>query len=187
MTWWRRRFGHGHSPADKARQAWRTAWEAALGQPEPGIVEALKTDLAALGLPDEDIELELEMLDGLAALAAERARLESAGLPTVETGHRVIGAEACHFSATACMPDEPSQPSGRLLFTPTRAVFVGGGAPSTIPWHTVVEVHQTARDVVLIRAGERVFRFSTNSFADALRGALLARHLMPRRQAPASP
>jgi hypothetical protein len=182
MTWWRR-FGRKRSPADIARDAWRTAWAAALHHPNHGGVDGLKADLAALGLPQEEAELEQEMLDGLVALAAQRSKLESAGLPMVETGHRVIGTEACHFSATACMPDEPGQPGGRLLFTPTRAVFVGGGAPSTIPWHAVADVQQAVRDVVLVRGDRpRLFRFRTNSYADALCAALLARHLVPRQR-----
>lgn len=119
------------------------------------------------------------MLDGLAALI----ELTLAGMPVVETGHRVVGTEACHFSAPALMPDEPSQPGGRLLFTPTRAVFVGGGRPSAIPWHVVGDVQHAARDVLLVRADrERVYRFRTNSYADALCGAHLARRLMPRRE-----
>src|SRR5688500_3136761 len=124
MTWWRRWLGTVTSPADAARQSWREAWAAAAAQPDCGRVQPLQTELEALALPEEEIELERVMLEGLAALRGQLARL-AAGLPIVETGHRVIGPEACHFSAPAFMPDEPSQPAGRLLFTGARAVFVG--------------------------------------------------------------
>lgn len=149
-----------------------------LTQPGREAVEALRGQLDGLGLPAEEVELEQEMLDGLAALVD----LQSAAMPVVETGHRVIGAERCHFSAPALMPDEPSQPAGRLLFTPTRAVFVGGGRPTAIPWHAVGDVRQSSRDVLLVRTDrERLHRFRTNSFVDAMCAAHLARRLMPRR------
>ncbi len=178
MSWWRRLFGQAVSEADRERDAWRTAWAAAVTQPTGASVEALKARLAALRLPVEETELEQEMLDGLAALV----ELMPASNPVVETGHRVVGTETCHFSAPAQMPDEPSQPGGRLLFTPSRAVFVGGARPSAVPWHAIGDVQQSARDVLLVRADRaRVYRFRTNSYADALCAAHLARRLMPRR------
>lgn len=181
MTLWRRWLAGTVSPADRARESWRKAWAAAAAQPDCGRVDRLKAELEALALPEEEIELEREMLDGLAAVCGQLTQLE-AGMPNVETGHRVIGTEACHFSAPAFMPDEPSQPAGRLLFTGARAVFVGGGKPSTIPWHAIAEVHHSARDVMLVRVDrERLYRFRTNSYADALCATQLALRLMPRR------
>jgi len=181
MTWWRRWLGRTTSPADAARESWRKAWAAAAAHPDCGRVESLQAELAALALPEEEIELEREMLEGLATVCGQLTQLET-GLPSVETGHRVIGTEACHFSAPAFMPDEPSQPAGRLLFTGARAVFVGAGKPSTIPWHSIAEVHYSARDVLLMRADrERLYRFRTNSYADALCATQLALRLMPKR------
>ncbi len=180
MAWWR--FRRRGAPSDPARAAWHSAWRAAVDQPTPDL-EQLHQSLSALALPDEEAELEQEMLDGLTAVAGLRQRLKAADLPVVETGHRVIGVERCHFSAPVSMPDHPSQPSGRLLFTSTRAIFVGGGAPATIPWHAVAEVGYAARDLVLARAGgERVFRFRANAYADALCGAEVARHLVARHR-----
>jgi hypothetical protein len=181
MTWWRRWLGRATSPADAARESWRTAWAAAAALPDCGRVESLQAELDALALPDEEIELEREMLEGLAAACGQLSQLES-GLPRVETGHRVIGAEPCHFSAPAFMPDEPSQPAGRLLFTGMRAVFVGGGKPSSIPWHAIAQVRHSARDVLLVRVDrEHLYRFRTNSYADALCATQLALRLIPGR------
>jgi hypothetical protein len=181
MAWWRRWLGRG-SPSDRAREDWRRAWAGSVEQPDPDL-DTLRQQLSALGLPEEEIELEQEMLDALAALSALRARLASASLPVVETGHRVIGTETCHFSAPASMPDHASQPAGRLLFTPTRVVFVGGGVPTTVAWHAVANVRRAARDLVLARAGgERLFRFRANAYADALCGAELAWHLVARHR-----
>jgi hypothetical protein len=85
------------------------------------------------------------------------------------------------------MPDETSQPCGRLLLTSGRAIFVGGANGATVPWHSVVEAMQLDRDVVLIRGDrEKLYRFRCNSFNDALRAAFLARELMAatRRRRP---
>lgn len=178
MSWWRRWVGREDSEADRSRAAWLRAWAAAVSEPYHNSVERLKAELDALSLPPEEAELEQEMLDGLAALT----RLAAAALPVVETGHRVIGTEACHFNAPAFMPDEPSQPSGRLLFTPTRAVFAGVARPTTIPWHAVADVQHSERDVLFVRADrERSYRFRMNSYSDTLSAAHLARRLAPRR------
>lgn len=177
MGLWRRWFGRD-SAAERARKTWRSAWADAVRSPDALSIERLRAALDALAPPPEETELEEEMLQGLAGLAG----LAPGPMPLVETGHRAIGAEACHFSAPVFMPDEPSRPGGRLLFTPTRAVFVGGGRATTIPWHAVGDVQQSARDVVLVRVDRgHLYRFRANSFADALCAAHLARRLMPRR------
>ena len=180
MAWWRRWFGR-QSAAERQLATWRAEWSAAIAEPGHEAVAALRARLDGLGLPPEEIELEEEMVEGLAALAA----LVPAPIPVVETGHRAIGTETCHFSAPVFMPEEPSQPGGRLLFTGSRAVFVGGGRPTIIPWHAVGDVRQAARDVLLLRVDrERLFRFRANSYADALCGAHLARRLARRPDAP---
>lgn len=176
-------MGAKRGPGESARAAWQDQWAAAAGrQPRREDVESLKARLDGLALPEEEIELEREMLDGLEALIALQERVEANGLPTTETGHRVIGQETCHFSAPVFAPDEPDHPGGRLLFTPTRAVFVGGGRTIPVPWHAVTQTQQAERDLLLIRADrERLYRFRCNSFGDAMSAALLARRLMPRR------
>jgi len=181
MTWWRRWLGRTISPADAARESWRKAWTEAAAQPHCGRVASLQTELEALALPEEEVELEREMLDGLRSAAALSGTLETIGLPTVETGHRAAGGVVCHFSAPASMPDDPAQPSGRLLLTATRGIFVGGSGP-TIPWHAVSAVQAADRDVIVIRADrDTLVRFRFNSYADALCAVMLMRRLMPRR------
>lgn len=183
MAWWRRWIGRRESPAEAARTAWRQTWTAAIAQPDADAVARLRSALATLALPDEEIELESEMLDGFAAVVELGSLIAASGLPLVETGHRVIGAESCHFSAPVFVPDDSSQAGGRLLFTPTRAVFAGGAKPTSLPWHAVTDVQQTSRDILFVRADrERVYRFRANSYADALCGALIAQRLLPRRQ-----
>lgn len=185
MGWWRRWFGERNTPADNARGKWREAWSAAVAQPADDSAQALKSQLDALGLPEEEIELEREMLEGLEAVLALQRQVDSSGLPVAETGHRVIGSEPCHFTAVVFAPDEPDHPGGRLLFTATRALFVGGGRTITTAWHSIGDVHQADRDVLLIRVDrERLYRYRCNSFADAMCATLLARRLMPRRGRP---
>ena len=121
------------------------------------------------------------MLDALRHLLDVERQLADARLPLVETTHRVVGADRCHFSAPVSLPDDPAQPTGRLLLTSTRAVFAGGAKTPALPWHGVREVMQNGRDMIFVsaRGGDPDgYRFRCNSFTDALCGAAIARHLM---------
>jgi hypothetical protein len=145
----------------------------------------LRAALDALDLPDEEIEIEHEMLDALRELGELTAMVRQTGLPAIETGHRVVGSERCHFTAPASMPDESAQPSGRLLLTSGRAIFAGGGAGAAVPWHSVADARQVERDLVLIRSDrEQLYRFRCNSFTDALRAAFIAGELIAARRRP---
>lgn len=173
----------GKSHNDDPRLAeWRRNWALALERPDPAAVASLAARLAALGLPDDDIEVQREMLDALRELVRFRTGLEASGLPVVQTGHRVIGTDTCHFSAPASMPDEEGQPAGRLLLTGTRAVFAGGGRTKALPWHSVGKVVSADRDIVVFRKGQdSVHRFRCNTFADALCGVDIAQRLADAR------
>jgi hypothetical protein len=175
---WLDGFWRGSRRTDARLAAWRRAWSTAAARVDGAAVQALRRDLDALALPDEEVELEREMLDGLEQAAALTARIESAGLPIVETGHRIVGAERCHFTAPASMPDDPLQPSGRMLLTAARAIFAGGGRTVALAWHTVGEAVQSDRDLVLVSVDrQRLFRFRCNSFVDALSGAVISHRL----------
>ena len=147
----------------------------------------LATLKAALdGLPlrqGDDIEVELEMLDALEQLGALCRITAAGGLPIVETHHRVVAGELCHFTAPATLPDDPSQASGRLLFTAARAIFVGGGRPQPIAWHSVRDVIQTDRDLLLVRPENSSSHFRFNTYGDAVTAAFLARRLKGSRGA----
>jgi hypothetical protein len=159
---------------------WRTAWAAAAAQPEADAVSRLEAALEALGLPEESVEIEREMLDGLRTLSEVNRQIAGGGLPLIETGHRLAAGDPCHFSAPVSMPDEPAQPSGRLLLTGRRAAFAGGGGRA-VPWHAIAEVLQLDRDIVLVvRGQDQPLRYRCNSFGDALTGARIARQLARR-------
>ena len=168
---------------DPRLAAWQREWLKAAAQADPAALVLLDSRLGTIGLPDEDIEIEREMLDGLRELLDLRSVVETNGLPVLETGHRVIGSDRLHFSAPVSMPDDSSQPSGRLLLTGTRAIFVGGARTTTVPWHAVGEARHDRRDVVLIRKDrENLYRFRCNSFAEALCGTYMSQRLAAVRQ-----
>lgn len=164
---------------------WRVAWTEAIDGPGGPDVTALRQQFDAARGGVEDVEVELEMLDAAEALAGLHRVHATTGLPTVDTHHRVIGAEACHFTAPASLPGDQAQASGRLLFTSTRAVFVGGGRSTLTAWHTVHEVLRSDRDVLLVKPDASAaghYRF--NTYTDAVTAAFLARQLRKARTTP---
>ena len=180
LGWIRGRRGNENG---RKLDAWRSKWQDAAAAPDAAAIDTLTSDLESLGLAEEDIEIEREMIDGLEQLVTLQTALAAEGLPVIETGHRVVGADTCHFSAPTSMPDDAAQPSGRLIFTGARVIFAGGARALTLPWHAVSEVVQQDRDVVLVRHDrETLHRFRCNVFADALCAALLARTLASKRR-----
>lgn len=182
MHWWRRLLGS--APNGGAAADWRKEWRALAAAPDEAGVRALRERLGQLAAgPEEDFEIEREMLDALEQLLRFAADAAEHGLPTVATGHRVVGTDRCHFSAPASLPDDPAQPSGRLLLTNARAVFVGGSRGITLPWHAVSEPAQDDRDLILVRVdGSALHRFRCNSYEDVLTAAFVARRLAGARR-----
>jgi hypothetical protein len=171
------------SKEDSRLREWRTAWRHAAAAFDTAQAAPLRARLEALALPDDDVEIEREMLEALDDLAELTAAVRASGMPAVETGHRVVGSERCHFTAPVSMPDTAAQPSGRLLLTSGRAIFVGGEAGVTAPWHSVREAIHLDRDLVLVRSDrDTLYRFRCNTFSDALRAAFLSRELVSARR-----
>jgi hypothetical protein len=167
---------------DSALDKWRNDWQAATEQGSEADA-SLRERLTALAASEPDVEIELEMLEALDQLRTLQRALSTGTLPIVETQHRVIAAETCHFTAPASMASEQSQSTGRVLLTGTRAVFVGAGRTSVTPWHQVHDAARIERDVVLVR-GDRTpaahFRF--NTYGDAVICAFLAKQLRPAKR-----
>jgi hypothetical protein len=180
FDWLRKTEPHQNGDARK----WREAWTRAVESLDANAVSALDAALRRDPPFADDVEIEEEMLDGLRQLLVLESELAAARLPVIDTSHRVVGTDRCHFSVPVSMPDDPAQPTGRLLFTSTRAVFAGGARTPALPWHAAVEVVQAGRDLlVALKTGEAQ-RFRCNSFADALCGAAIARHLMRQVRSP---
>ena len=174
-------------PVDEGTRAWREAWSAAVTSRDAGAIASLEAALRQQPPLADDLEIEEEMLDGLRQLVAIDRDLAAGHLPVVETTHRVVGADRCHFSAPVSVPDDPAQPTGRLLLTSTRAAFAGGARTPALAWHAIREVVQNGRDVIFVlgRAGdEGGQRFRCNSYGEALCAAAIARHLVRLVRAP---
>jgi hypothetical protein len=174
LKWFDRGSGRG-------THAWHERWRKALDAPNIADLDALNAALHSPAPLADDVELEEEMLDALRQLIALTRELNAARLPSVETSHRIVGNDACHFSAAVSIPDDPAQPTGRLLLTSTRAAFAGGARLPPLPWHAVRAVVQDGRDVAFVLvSGDRIVRFRCNSFTDAVCGAAIARYLAKR-------
>lgn len=178
MRWFKRT-----RPESRRAQEWRAACLSAADRPDERILEQLRGELETWGSIEEETEIERELLDALRELLDLTKFVADVGLPLLQTGHRVVGNDACHFSVSCSMPDEPGQPSGRLLLTAARAIFVGGPRGTTVPWHAVREARHADRDLILIRADrDDLYRFRCNSFSDTFRGVFIARRLIASRK-----
>jgi hypothetical protein len=168
----------GGPKEDAGLIAWRKSWNEAANALDGSGADALASALDRLSLPEEEIEIEREMLDALQELASLVSAVGAGGLPEIATGHRIVLGESCHFTAPASMPDEASQPAGRLLLTGRRAVFAGGPVVRTAAWHGVTECVRFERDLILLRGDKgTLHRFRCNTYGDALRAAFVAREL----------
>jgi hypothetical protein len=178
--WFRR--GGGTAAAVRA---WHEAWDAAVAALDTDAIPGLEARLRARPPLADDLEVEEEMLQGLRDLLALERGLAASELPRIETTHRVAAGEPCYFSAPVSMPDDPAQPTGRLLLTSTRAAFAGGSRTPSIPWHAARDVIRTGRDLIVVRGtNDDSRRFRCNSFSDALCGAAIARHLIRAARKP---
>lgn len=175
--WWKK-----EQKGDDPLRQWRTEWASAIIAGDAKKDDELRRRLDGLTNPEIDVEVELEMLDALQQLRAAQAAVANGALPTIETGHRVIAAEACHFSAPASLGSDQAPASGRVLLTGSRAVFVGAGRTSGSPWHMVHEIVRLERDVLLARVdGSAAAHFRFNTFGDAVVCAFLAKQLKHQR------
>jgi len=173
----------GRVRADRRITEWHREWSDAAVAPEASRIVELERRLEALSLAEEEVEIEREMLAGLGELVELRDAASYDGLPTIETGHRVVGTDTCHFSVPASRPDDPAQPSGRLILTGRRAIFAGGPQGLTVPWHAITKVMSADRDIILIRADrDTLYRFRCNSYGEALRGTFIAQALSNGRR-----
>jgi hypothetical protein len=167
-----------HGEEEKKRARWRDAWSRAADAEDMAQLPALQQELSELAAGTQDIELEEEMLDAARQLDVLIGAVAGGRLPVIETHHRIVGRDTCHFTAPASLPDDPAQPSGRVLLTSARSLFLGGTKGAAVPWHSVREVLRIDRDVLLVRTGGApAVHFRFNSFTDALTAAFLARRL----------
>jgi hypothetical protein len=178
-------FGFLRRGRDGAAREWQLAWERAVEALDSAAPPRLEAQLTGRATRDYDLEVEQEMLQALRDVLALAANLEGGVVPALDTSHRAAAGEPCHFSAPVSMPDDPAQPTGRLLLTSGRAAFAGGARTAPLPWHAARQVIRSGRDLVFVRAGsEDGIRFRCNTFSDAVCAAALARYLMAAARKP---
>lgn len=182
---WLRRLRRGERRTTGPESEWRKLWADAVAAGDPAHARALRARLdrlqAEAGSPDE-FEIEHEMMDGLDALVELSRQVLAGDLPTVATGHRVVGTDRCHFAVPASLTDDQAQAGGTLLLTSTRAVFAGGGLSRAISWHAVRSLAREERDLLIVSAVGPPHRIRCNTYADALRAAFLANRLIRARR-----
>jgi len=152
---------------------WRDANAVAL-QPTREGLDGLRARLAAEAELDER-ERQIEMLEGLDHLSLVIA---PAAMPVLDTQHRVIGSDACHFMAPVSAPDH-GDAIGKLFLTSQRVIFAGG-ASIAWPWHRVRRVARHERDVLFEGGDTLALRLRCNSYGDALAAAAIGERLRHR-------
>ena len=153
---------------DALARWWRDADRAA-DAPSAAAVDRLA---AAIGDSTEVdvIEQQEEMIEGLRHLKHVFA-LEN--LPVLESQHRVIGADTCHFMAPVTLAGQDTAP-GKLLLTSRRIIVVSGGVRSR-PWHAIRRLSRSGRTVIAA-SDDTILEVQCNSYGDAL----VAHHIASR-------
>lgn len=149
---------------------WRDANAVALRPTDAGI-DDLRPRLVSESELDER-ERQIEMIEALEHL---HVIVTAGAIPVLETQHRVIGTDACHYMAPVSAPDH-GDAIGKLFLTNHRVIFAGG-ASIAWPWHRVRRVTRHERDVIFEGGDTLALRLRCNSFADALAGAALGERL----------
>jgi hypothetical protein len=163
---------------DRRVRLFRADVLAARSASDEAALAALRTRPAALGLSEDDVALELEMVDGLLEVI-EMKKVTAAGmpLPEIPTSHRALAGETCRFVAPAFRPDSPGDPGGKLFFTDRRIIYLG--SPSlTISWAHVAGVHDAERNLIVRVRPDAIRTFRCNSYVDTLRGGYIASVLL---------
>lgn len=152
--------------------AWWTDADAASEAPTSDTIERLRAGMAAPAAGADDHERQQEMVDGLEQLSSV---MQSDQLPKIETGHRVIGSDACHLVAPVTLADSPV--GGKLFITSARVLFASGEVKAW-PWHRVRGIARSDRDLIVTITGSgEVLHVRCNTYADALIATYLARRL----------
>jgi hypothetical protein len=175
------RMGATSDPISAARAAQIQSFKATvtrdLETADRATLEALLRLPVELGLPDDEIELEVEAVQGALELLALREKAVREGLPVVQHQHKALGQDRCHFGASAFLANDSLDRTGRLFLTNRRLVFVSSPM-ITLSWSAVASIDQQARDLIVIPvARDTLYQFRCNSFSDARCGAFIAQLL----------
>ncbi|MPY89896.1 MAG: hypothetical protein GEU99_18475 [Luteitalea sp.] len=159
-----------------ALQRFRTAVQDGLSGDERSLEELLQMP-GEIGLTDEEVELEVEMIRGALDVLSLRERVAHEGLPILEHQHKVLGTDRCHFRCSAFTVDEGGNRTGRLFLTDQRMLFLASPVLA-VPWNAIASVEDDERDIVVRTVTLGVaYRFHCNAFSDARCGAFIAQTL----------
>ena len=177
-AWWRALRGNGAEPIAPRLLEFRNAVvEATRGPLDRRVLDDLSARPSRLGFAAEDVELEMEMLDGAREQLVLESRVQAAGLPVIRNQHKVIRDERCHFAASVSLVSAGGDQPGRLFMTERRLVFMAAPLVA-MNWSAIARVGAEGRDlVVLAPARSGGLRFRCNSIADARCGRWLSERL----------
>lgn len=176
--------------AQRRAREFRDAVKQAIGPNGNGndraALEALLRMPAELGLPEEEVELELEALQGALDALTLRDTLARDGLPIVAHQHKALGDDRCHFVASVFLASDASDRTGRLFLTDRRVLFLVSPIMS-YSWGSVASVTAEGRDLIIdTNYGAQHLRFRCNSFSDARCGEVIARAIKSQPRAAGS-
>jgi hypothetical protein len=182
---WRSMTGGPKGIEDPRARRFTEAVSAALAGPlERGQLEALRAWPEAHGVPVEDVELDLERVEGAIAELDLVARVGRDGLPTVHHQHKALGGDRCHHVVSATLVDAEGGRSGRLFVTDRRLVFLASPLVA-VAWTGVRGLALEERDLVVVAPSRgTALRLRLGSFADARTVRWLAEHLRRAIQPP---
>ncbi len=166
-------FRRAATTTDGRQADWWRAAHAALVDPANASLDHLTATLIDPSQLDER-ERQEEMLEAVSRVIA----LDAAALPELETQHRVIGTDRCHFMAPVSAPDH-GDAAGKLFLTSARVIFAGG-ASIAWPWHRVRRAGRQERDLIFEGGDALTLRLRCNSYGDAAVAAAIASRLTRR-------
>jgi hypothetical protein len=163
------------SSSPKIDPVWWQAADAAAEAPTGAAVDSLAVSLTPTSAASDELERQQEMLSGLRDLV-ELASSDT--LPVINTQHRAIGQDACHFIAPVSLAVEGGG-AGKIFLTSARLVFVGGRLRSW-PWHRVRKITRAGRNLLIIIAGEgEDLLLQCNTYSEALVARYFIQRLAP--------
>lgn len=153
---------------------WKSANALTLAPTIEGVAALKATTVNAGDAPDL-AEAQDEMIEGLEALL----HLAQSPIPVLDTQHRVIGTDTCHYMAPASLISEVDA-GGKVFVTSARIVFAAGTAVSWA-WHQISRVQRDERDLLIDLKGRPGVRLRLNTYEGALVIAALAGRLSSNR------
>lgn len=138
-------------------------------------VASLKAAVVSADEAPDVAEAQTEMIEGLETLV----QLTRSPLPVLETQHRVIGSDVCHYMAPASLIAQVDA-GGKVFVTSARIIFAAGTVTSW-PWHQVASLTRDERDLLIDLKGRPGVRLRLNTYEGALVIAALAGRLSSNR------